>query len=89
MPTNRVRKTRSARPDVSPTVWAMLNDLEMPPGVNKWQHFDGVPRALWEQHRDEVLREWIRDRPGSRPSYWWQFDAPRLPEDRHVRRHFV
>ena len=32
-------------------------------------------RADWQRHRDELLREWIAERPGSRPWGWWAFDA--------------
>ena len=71
MTTSRVRLTRSIRENISPTLWAMLSDMEMPPDFNKWQHFDGVPRALWEQHSDEVLANWIATKPGRRPSCWW------------------
>jgi hypothetical protein len=31
---------------------------------------------LWAANRDDVLREWIRDYPGTRPYAWWQHDAP-------------
>lgn len=34
---------------------------------------------LWATHRDVVLNEHIKERPGTRPALWWKFDAPRLP----------
>ncbi len=30
----------------------------------------------WKQFKDEVLTEWIRLKPGTRPLAWWQFAAP-------------
>jgi hypothetical protein len=36
-----------------------------------------VIRADWARVRDELLRIWIGERPGTRPWAWWQFDAPR------------
>jgi hypothetical protein len=32
--------------------------------------------ALWREHRDELLADWIAERPGSRPPVWWQVEAP-------------
>lgn len=32
-------------------------------------------RTDWNRYRDELLREWIASRPGSRPFGWWTFDA--------------
>lgn len=33
-------------------------------------------RAAWESLRDELLPQWIAEKPGSRPWAWWIFDAP-------------
>lgn len=45
-------------------------------------------REAWEIFRDEILHDWIRDKPqypgyygpgpGTRPWAWWKFDAPEL-----------
>ena len=83
MATARVKLVRNALPTVSPTTWALLNDEPLPENFNKWERLDGISRARWEQHRDEVLANWIATKPGRRPSLWWQFDAPRLPESEH------
>ncbi len=32
----------------------------------------------WEAYRGQVLSMWIAGRPGTRPSLWWNVDAPRL-----------
>lgn len=33
---------------------------------------------LWREHRAAILARWIQTKPGTRPSCWWKFDAPRL-----------
>lgn len=34
--------------------------------------------ALWQRFRDEILTQWAEEQPGTRPSLWWRWDAPRL-----------
>lgn len=34
---------------------------------------------LWQAHKVEVLEDWLEDSPGTRPSSWWRWDAPREP----------
>lgn len=34
-------------------------------------------RRTWRDLRDELLPDWIREHPGTRPWAWWEFDAPR------------
>lgn len=38
-----------------------------------------VVRAVWEELRDELLADWAKEHPGTRPYAWWVFDAPRDP----------
>lgn len=91
MPTNRVRISRNKLPEISPTAWARLNDEPMPEDYRRFELFKlDYPterrqqcEALWSQHREEILSGWCNEKPGTRPSYWWIFDAPRLPEDQH------
>lgn len=33
--------------------------------------------ALWRQHREELLEEWVREHPGTRPPGWWLYEAPK------------
>jgi hypothetical protein len=35
---------------------------------------------LWREHHEAVLTDWVGRFPGTRPSLWWRFDAPRMPE---------
>jgi hypothetical protein len=39
--------------------------------------------ALWRQHRDALMAEWLREHPGRRPAIWWDSDAPRAPPGRY------
>ena len=47
-----------------------------------WEFLDGVLlsedelREAWEDLRDELLEEHIRDHPGRRPWAWWEWDSP-------------
>ena len=82
MPTNRKRRSRHCRrPALNESERQWLYDE---PIENDWFLFCTCPqdlKALWERHRDEVLSWWIRKRPGTRPSNWWEFDAPRKPKE--------
>lgn len=31
---------------------------------------------FWPMLREEILGNWIRENPGTRPAAWWRFDAP-------------
>jgi hypothetical protein len=45
-------------------------------------------REVWLAIKDELLQQWINERPGTRPSWWYLFDekCPRVaPED--IKRH--
>ncbi|MCC6228523.1 MAG: hypothetical protein IT432_04775 [Phycisphaerales bacterium] len=35
-----------------------------------------LARRAWEELRDELLPEFIREHPLTRPWAWWRFDAP-------------
>ena len=35
--------------------------------------------ALWATHSDRIVAEHVAEYPGSRPTRWWQYDAPRIP----------
>lgn len=42
-----------------------------------WTNDAAAVRSAWEAVRDELLADWIRERPGRRPWGWWRYDAPR------------
>jgi hypothetical protein len=35
--------------------------------------------GIWQTWGPSVLARWIKERPGTRPSLWWKYQAPRLP----------
>lgn len=73
-------------PVVADGVWAFLNDAHPDPrhdfGVLMLTHPDhpGPLQKLWKEHRTAILAAWQKRAPGTRPSCWWKFDAPRLPD---------
>ena len=32
--------------------------------------------GAWAQIGDEVVADWVRDKPGTRPAIWWRLSAP-------------
>ena len=76
MPSTRTRKKRHYKPDVSPAHWAMLNDEQIPEDGNPFDRFTGPSQEQWDKYKGEILENWIKSNPGTRPSYWWQFEAP-------------
>ena len=88
MPTKRTRVTRNLIPEISDEELCFLSDAML--GIRpekmglKMYVLKGdqkARKALWDTHKDEILAEWIRQRPGSRPSMWWEFSAPRIAQE--------
>ena len=54
----------------------------MPEGSEKeimrWKYLTpgDEKRRIFEGLRDLILAEWIRQRPGRRPNFWWRSEAP-------------
>ena len=40
---------------------------------------DEEESAVWAKWGPGVLARWLIERPGTRPSLWWKYEAPRLP----------
>ena len=40
---------------------------------------DDQEEPIWRTWGPAVLARWIQERPGTRPSLWWKYQAPRLP----------
>ena len=101
MPTKRTRKSRNIVATVSPGgIWAMSDErlYPKPADLNEWE-LDFVPgyrnpttqrdekcRAAWDECKADIMRDWIAKFPGTRPKYWWLFDAPRMPAAEIARR---
>ena len=35
-------------------------------------------KNMWNSFRDDILADWIKQKPGSRPHGWWTHDSPGL-----------
>jgi hypothetical protein len=46
---------------------------------------------LWRLHGARIVAEWIEKHPGTRPTFWWRFDAPRWrpTNERFARCYYV
>ena len=61
-----------------------LNPFEL----SEWEYHRGRTdrpdpvREAWEEHGEELLRDYISAYPGRRCYAWWAFDAPELPRRR-------
>ena len=100
MPTKRQRRTRARRGSVSPLEWAVMMDLDLPCPLSdedKWyllalrspRTHRVECRELWALSRGEILADWIKKRPGRRPSWWWIFDGPRASQETIERNRWV
>ena len=87
MPTTRRRIKRQragvgAHLELSPCAIARLYDQPAPADTagDPWPwtslRDDDAEAVLWAENRVAVLRGWPRERPGTRPSLWWRYDAP-------------
>jgi hypothetical protein len=59
----------------------VMRDMPRPADVKPpklWEPEDIEPEE-WERARKAVLSEWVEKHPGTRPTTWWEYDAP---EDR-------
>jgi hypothetical protein len=81
MPTTRVPLTREPVM-LTEMQWRHLVDAEEP---SESEGGDPLGRLLldeagelWAAHRERVLSLWAREHPGTRPSLWWRWDAPRM-----------
>ncbi len=76
MGTKRRYRGRHRRTEIHPDMIAILSDREPD---NRFWHFSTDDELLvaWGEVGGEILDAWIADSPGTRPSFWWRFDAPR------------
>jgi hypothetical protein len=97
MPTKRTRRPRHRREEVSDAMWKRLHDEPISKADPGWfaVHFAWArkPNGLqtdieiaWRTHAEAILADWTAAHPGTRPSCWWEFDAPRwkredMPEE--------
>ena len=92
MPTNRRFRKTQVKQKLTEAQWASLcDDRDKAKELDLWETlfvldnpFDHYARwrRLWDEYRGAVLDGWIPEFPGTRPSSWWRFDAPRIPAGR-------
>lgn len=78
MPTNRTRRPRAPEPAISENVHAGLLSGDWDQGdfvVFKLGGERNV-RAVWDSIGEELLADWLRNHPCSRPWAWWEYAAP-------------
>jgi hypothetical protein len=62
---------------------ARLADAGLPPDATEyeWRWYRTHRRerlaAGWQEHGPEILARWMEQHPGTRPTCWWDFEAPR------------
>ena len=87
MPTNRTRRTRSIKKSmIDPSIIVFLLHGEAKKGTAAWtlylsRFFDECQeiKRTWREHKKELIADWIKKKPCSRPFCWWKFDAPKEP----------
>ncbi len=91
MPTNRTRRARRKRElPVSPEAYAIMSEQQLPDDHNPFEALDyeypsckqKLCRTEWEKVKEMILDNWIKLKPGTRPKYWWVFDAPEAERKR-------
>ena len=74
--TERISRT-SVDQGLTPEQLEFLFLGETEDGVYNYLWSSEAQEELWETHRDEVLREWLKEyEAGTRPFAWWKWDAP-------------
>ncbi len=88
---SKPRRGRAKARTITDFQWAFLNDDAA--GIatgKKWERYEmewnrtlglnePITAQLWREYSAEILARWIAERPGTRPSLWWKFEAPRAP----------
>lgn len=80
------RQKRETRPSMDIPAgqleYLLTGDLGGDTDAFLWSRDPGAVRRAWKAGRGEVLRDWIEERPGTRPWAFWKFD---LSEPRRLR----
>lgn len=66
---------------ITPAMWAELRDEPPPADADPAAEYFPPPGALslreaWVLVRGDILEHWCAERPGTRPSCWWNYDSP-------------
>jgi hypothetical protein len=76
------RRLDKRRAETRPELYQALIDDRPLEGVAAFLVTEDEIREAWERHGEFILAAWVKKHPGTRPSYWWEFDAPRQPVGR-------
>lgn len=87
--TNKRANRKNGSSDLTEAEWAWLNDCLTNDIGSDWERYDldadqsiggrKSNKQLWNDYRSHVLTRWVVEMPGTRPSLWWRYDAPRRP----------
>jgi hypothetical protein len=83
------RRPRKKQVEISAVQWAFLCD-DIPDDASDWERWEleancvlgtceKIVDRLWEAFGEIIVQRWAEERPGTRPSLWWRYDAPRQP----------
>jgi hypothetical protein len=72
------RRTDKKRQAVTDENEAWLHSDDNGAGFFKYDPEEELA-ALWNEHSDRIVAEHVADYPGTRPSRWWEYSAPRMP----------
>jgi hypothetical protein len=82
MPTNKRRIPHEFSPDIPLVALHFLTDGLVPlpedsgDQAAEWKQSKDKWEAALEQYSVEIIKLWVEERPGTRPSWWWQRHAP-------------
>jgi hypothetical protein len=76
------RRVFKRRTETRPELYQALIDDRPLEGIAAFVVTEDEIREAWERHGEFILAAWVRKHPGTRPSYWWEFNAPRQPVGR-------
>src|SRR3981081_3465879 len=78
----RKRRVNRHKEQLTDAKWDFLRDKPMPKNFATFVleiDFHGNMEQLWNQNRDVILGQHVKENPGTRPALWWRYDGPRLP----------
>jgi hypothetical protein len=81
----RPRRPRGGVPGMSQALWLDFVDEPIPDELWGELFFIREEERIeqWRLVRDHIIEAWAREHPGTRPSHWWRYDAPKEPVVTH------
>ena len=81
------RRTSKARSQLSELAYKFLTDAPITADEkNEFEYFmlefnqfdisiNADTETLWKRHGPEILKDWLKSKPDSRPFSWWRFQS--------------